>query len=120
MPVNKRKTAIMNKRMIKSAWTLAAGAIFVLSVTVLNSCSSDDDYDMYMGDELRTHAAATRSASAENDGTVLFYGIPVCASSYSDERATVADSFIVDFVLAWTRGWTGNLNPHCSRFETEG
>ena len=50
---------------IKSAWTLAAGAIFALSVTILNSCSSDEDYDMYMGDELRTHAAATRSAAPE-------------------------------------------------------
>ena len=50
---------------IKPAWLLAAGAIFALSVTILNSCSSDEDYDMYMGDELRTHAAATRSAAPE-------------------------------------------------------
>ena len=107
----------MKVRKSKSAWLLAAGAIFALSVTVLNSCSSDEDYDMYMGDELSTHAAATRSASAENDGTVLFYGIPVCASSYSDERATVADSFIVDFVLAWTRGWTGNLKQNRSKID---
>ena len=55
----------MDKRMIRSAWLLAAGAIFALSATVLNSCSSDEDYDMYMGDELSTHAAATRSATPE-------------------------------------------------------
>ena len=53
---------------IKSAWLLAAGAIFALSVTILNSCSSDEDYDMYMGDELRTHAAATSSAAPEPGG----------------------------------------------------
>lgn len=62
---NKIKS-IMNRLGIKSAWLLAASAIFALSVTILNSCSSDEDYDMYIGDELRTHAAATRSASAES------------------------------------------------------
>ena len=62
---NKNKS-IMNRLGIKSAWLLAASAIFALSVTILNSCSSDEDYDMYIGDELRTHAAATRSASAES------------------------------------------------------
>ncbi len=55
----------MKVRKSKSAWLLAAGAIFALSVTILNSCSSDEDYGMYMGDELRTHAAATRSAAPE-------------------------------------------------------
>ena len=58
----------MKVKLIKSAWLLAAGAIFALSVAILNSCSSDDDYDMYMGDELRTHVATTRSASAESGG----------------------------------------------------
>ena len=63
----------MKVRKSKSAWLLVAGAIFALSVTILSSCSSDEDYDMYMGDELRTHAAATRSASAES-GTAIYEG----------------------------------------------
>ena len=84
---------------IKSAWLLVAGAIFALSVTILSSCSSDDDYDMYMGDELGTLAAATRSASAESGGgstTPKSCGIwcvaELCSDKDYDDVRCIAES----------------------------
>ena len=41
----------------------AVCAVVALSATAMNSCSSDDDYDLYQGDELKTYAAATRAGS---------------------------------------------------------
>ena len=103
--------SIMDRLGIKSAWLLAAGAIFALSVTILNSCSSDDDYDMYMGDELRTHAAATRSASGESYGgaddggsgkTIVYsYSFNGQGSVVETETISAADDFVVNVEFAW-------------------
>ena len=46
-----------------SAYVWAVGAVVALSATIMNSCSSDDDYDLYQGDELKTYAAVTRAGS---------------------------------------------------------
>jgi len=44
------------------------GAVVALSATIMNSCSSDDDYDLYQGDELKTYAAVTRAGSESGAG----------------------------------------------------
>jgi len=51
-----------------SAYIWALCTVVALSATVMNSCSSDDDYDLYQGDELKTYAAVTRAGS-ESSGT---------------------------------------------------
>ena len=104
----------MKVRKSKSAWLLVAGAIFALSVTILSSCSSDEDYDMYMGDELRTHAAATRSASAES-GTAIYEGSLVRAGHTFIFETQSTGGWDYQLSLQWTRGYTGNMHgPYSS------
>lgn len=93
----------------KAAVLLSVCVATALCVNFANSCSGDEDYDKYRGDELQTHAAATRSAS-EDIGPVFFVGVPVMPGSHQDDNVVVADSFIVDFTISWSDGWTGNEN----------
>ena len=108
---------------IKSAWLLAAGAIFALSVTVLNSCSSDGDYDMYMGDELRTHAAATRSAAPEpgmsgsGDIVIYHYSFKYVGSQTENVPILPAEGLIAHVTFSWNNNdnaETTQINTGCT------
>jgi len=69
------KKMITMKVKFNSAYIWAMCAVVVLSATVMNSCSSDDDYDLYQGDELKTYAAVTRAGSESGIGTPQSCGI---------------------------------------------
>lgn len=103
------------KKLLKTKGTailLSVCAATALCVNLANSCSGDEDYDKYRGDELQTHAAATRSVS-EEQGTVIFAGKTVQGGSKQTRKTTVNDGFAADLLISWTRGWTGNINqPH--------
>ena len=86
----------------------AVCAVVALSAIVMNSCSSDSDYDLYQGDELKTYAAATRAGS--ESGTAIYEGSYVRAGrTFYFERESQG-GWIFDLALQWTSGYTGNLH----------
>lgn len=100
------------KKLLKTKGTailLSVCAATALCVNLANSCSGDEDYDKYRGDELQTHAAATRSVS-EEQGTVIFAGKIVKSDDYQANKIKVDGEYCVDFYIIWTSGWTGNIN----------
>ncbi len=108
--VNKKNKKSMNKKRFlttgKTAMLLSVCAATALCVNLVNSCSADDD-DVYYGDELKTRAKATRSASSESPGTddsSVYESVEICHGEMSDTKTLLTnnnDHISVTVKLSW-------------------
>ena len=99
-----------------SAYIWAVGSVVALSATIMNSCSSDDDYDLYQGDELKTYAAVTRAGSesgGEDDGSYHY----VYSFNCNGPRSTVATiAGAEDFYATVSFNWSDIGNAETTQF----
>lgn len=97
---------------------LSVCATMALSVNFLGSCSADDE-DVYYGDELKTRAKATRSASGEpetggGDDTVVYDYKIADGSGSARSYISQAEDFYATVTFKWQGGNTRADNAHAT------